>query len=131
MMIDLDHFKEINDAYGHAVGDEALQMVANIGRKILRSVDFFARYGGEEFAVALPETSLVQALKVAERLRQTLGETPITPGRNAIYITVSVGLCVAAPGSVDFDTLLRQADQALYKAKDNGRNRVEVFQRFY
>ncbi|MGB6066076.1 MAG: GGDEF domain-containing protein [Desulfomonilaceae bacterium] len=128
MMIDLDHFKEINDTYGHAVGDEVLQMVAAVGRRILRSIDFFARYGGEEFAVALPETPLEQALKVAERLRRALSETPIASQSDPIYITVSIGVTVAEPGSADFNRLLQQADGALYGAKDNGRNRVEVFQ---
>jgi len=129
MMIDLDHFKRINDTYGHAVGDEALKMVAAIGRATLRRIDMFARYGGEEFVIALPETSLEQALQVAERLRLTLNETPITTETEAkpLYMTVSIGLTVTGPGSADLNTLLKQADEALYQAKDNGRNRVEVF----
>jgi diguanylate cyclase (GGDEF)-like protein/PAS domain S-box-containing protein len=129
MMIDLDHFKRINDTYGHAVGDEALKTVAAIGRATLRRIDMFARYGGEEFVIALPETSLEQALQVAERLRLTLNETPITTETEAkpLYMTVSIGLTVTGPGSADLNTLLKQADEALYRAKDNGRNRVEVF----
>ncbi len=128
MMIDLDHFKAINDTYGHAVGDEALKMVAAIGRATLRRIDIFARYGGEEFVIALPETPLEQALQAAERLRQTLGETPINTQGKPLYMTVSIGLTVVTGrGCLDLNTLLKQADDALYKAKNNGRNRVEVF----
>ncbi|MGO9569429.1 MAG: diguanylate cyclase [Desulfomonilaceae bacterium] len=127
MMIDLDHFKRINDTYGHAVGDEALKMVAAIGRATLRRIDIFARYGGEEFVIALPETPLEQAVQVAERLRLTLAETPITAETGPLRITVSIGLTVTVTGSADLNTLLQQADEALYQAKDNGRNRVEVF----
>lgn len=133
MMIDLDHFKRINDTYGHAVGDEALKMVATIGRSILRKIDIFARYGGEEFVIALPETPLEQALQAAERLRQTLGETPIGTHGEPLHITVRIGLTVVTGrdgldlSSLDLNTLLKQADDALYKAKNNGRNRVEVF----
>jgi diguanylate cyclase (GGDEF)-like protein len=127
MMIDLDHFKRINDTYGHAVGDEALKMVAATGRATLRRIDIFARYGGEEFVIALPETPLEQAVQVAERLRQTLAETPITTETGHLHITVSIGLATNDPGSADLNTLLQQADEALYQAKDNGRNRVEVF----
>jgi diguanylate cyclase (GGDEF)-like protein len=127
MMIDLDHFKGINDTYGHAVGDEALKMVAAIGRATLRRIDIFARYGGEEFVIALPETPLEQAVQVAERLRLTLNETPITTETKPLHITVSIGLTVTGHGPSDLNTLLKQADDALYKAKDNGRNRVEVF----
>ena len=127
MMIDLDHFKGINDTYGHAVGDEALKMVAAIGRATLRRIDIFARYGGEEFVIALPETPLEQAVQVAERLRLTLNETPITTETKPLHITVSIGLTVTGHGPSDLNTLLKQADDALYKAKDNGRNRVEVY----
>ncbi len=133
MMIDLDHFKRINDTYGHAVGDRALKMVATIGRSTLRRIDIFARYGGEEFVIALPETTLEQALQAAERLRQTLGETPINTHGEPLHITVSIGLTVVTGhggldlSGLDLNTLLKQADDALYKAKNNGRNRVEVF----
>jgi len=126
-MIDLDHFKKINDTYGHAVGDKALNMVATVCRETLRRIDIFARYGGEEFVIALPETPLEQALQVAERLRRTLMETPITTETKPLYITVSIGLTVTGLESVDLNTLLKQVDEALYKAKDNGRNRVEMF----
>jgi two-component system, sensor histidine kinase LadS len=127
IMIDLDHFKKINDTYGHAVGDEALKMVAGTGHATLRRIDIFARYGGEEFVIALPETPLEQAVQVAERLRLTLAETPITTENGHLHITVSIGLTITGPGSTDLNTLIQQADEALYQAKDNGRNRVEVF----
>jgi diguanylate cyclase (GGDEF)-like protein/PAS domain S-box-containing protein len=129
MMIDLDHFKIINDTYGHAVGDEVLQMVATIGRTTLRSIDLFARYGGDEFAVALPETPLERAIQVAERLRQTFCDTPASAETESLYVTASIGITVTDQGSVDFKTLVKQADEALYEAKSNGRNCVKVFQR--
>jgi two-component system, sensor histidine kinase LadS len=129
MMMDLDHFKVINDTYGHAVGDEVLQIVATVGRTTLRSIDLFARYGGDEFAVALPETPLEQAVQVAERLRQTFQETSVTTETNSLHFTISIGLSVTDPGSVDLKTLVKQADEALYKAKGSGRNCVKVFQR--
>jgi diguanylate cyclase (GGDEF)-like protein/PAS domain S-box-containing protein len=127
MMIDLDHFKAINDTYGHAVGDEALKMVAAVGRSSLRALDIFARYGGEEFVLALPQTHMEQAIQVAERFRQTLSQTPVATQSSQLYITVSIGVAVAGPGSDGLDTLLKQADEALYKAKNNGKNRVEIF----
>jgi len=127
MMIDLDHFKAINDDYGHDVGDETLKTVAQICLSTLRKVDIFARYGGEEFAVALPETDLEHALQVAERLRRSVAEAPMTDRIPPLHITLSVGVTVAGPDSTDLSTLLKHADTALYQAKNNGRNRVEIF----
>jgi diguanylate cyclase (GGDEF)-like protein len=127
LMMDLDHFKKINDTHGHSVGDKALKLVAATCRAALREIDIFARYGGEEFVVALPETSLERAVRVAERLRQALGETSITPETTeSLHITMSIGVAVTGPGCVDLKTLLKRADEALYTAKSKGRNRVEV-----
>lgn len=128
MMIDLDHFKVINDTYGHDVGDEALKKVAEIGSTTLRKVDIFARYGGEEFAIVLPESGLEQALNVAERLRRSVEETQITANNTPVQTTISIGLTVAHPEIADLVTVLKQADEALYQAKNRGRNRVEIFQ---
>jgi len=128
LMMDLDRFKAINDAYGHDVGDEALKKVAEIGRNSLRQVDIFARYGGEEFVAVLPETGPEQAVQVAERLRQEVAETPVTGDGRPVRMTVSIGVTVAGPNPADLATLLRNADQAMYMAKQNGRNRVEVFE---
>ena len=128
LMIDLDHFKDINDAYGHDVGDETLKKVAEIGRTTLRQVDIFARFGGEEFIIALPESSEEQALHVAERLRQTVAATPIKSYDPPLHITLSLGVTVSRSDRADLPTLLKQADIALYRAKSKGRNRVEVFE---
>ncbi|MFZ5866185.1 MAG: diguanylate cyclase [Thermodesulfobacteriota bacterium] len=128
LMMDLDRFKAINDAYGHDVGDEALKKVAEIGRTSLRQVDIFARYGGEEFVAALPQTDLEQAVQVAERLRHEVAETLLTADSRPVHITLSIGVTVAGPELGNLATLLKNADQALYKAKNNGRNRVEVFE---
>jgi diguanylate cyclase (GGDEF)-like protein len=126
-MIDIDHFKAVNDRFGHDVGDEVLRKVAEIGKATLRQVDIFARYGGEEFIALLPETDLNQAIVVAERLRETvarhsvMGRDPLPP------ITLSMGITLTGPNSGKIDALLKEADTALYQAKKNGRNRVEVF----
>jgi diguanylate cyclase (GGDEF)-like protein len=125
MMIDLDHFKRINDLHGHAVGDEVLRHVVACFRKGLRANDIFGRYGGEEFVVFLPRTDLQTTLHVAERLREKLAESNLVDGQT-IQMTASFGVhsSVPDPGS-KIDGLLNTADLALYKAKANGRNRVE------
>ena len=127
LMIDIDHFKTVNDAYGHAAGDEVLREVARrIGANV-RSFDMVARYGGEEFAVVMPNTEPEAAAAVAERLRAVVSERPIkvTEPGSIIPVTISVGIGTAAPGeAVDATGLLGRADDALYAAKDGGRNRV-------
>jgi diguanylate cyclase (GGDEF)-like protein/PAS domain S-box-containing protein len=127
MMIDLDHFKVVNDTYGHEVGDQALKKVAETVWTVLRKVDIFARIGGEEFVIALPETGLEQAVHVAERIRESLAVTPLANGRPPLRITVSIGITVTGQSPPELTTLLKQADTALYNAKRKGRNRVEVF----
>lgn len=126
MMIDVDHFKAINDRHGHPAGDAVLQGVVKRGLESLRQSDFLGRFGGEEFAVILPETDLTAATEVAERLRQHIAERPMIAERASIPCTVSVGVAqlVARDGSID--DLLNRADEALYSAKNNGRNRVET-----
>jgi len=131
MMIDLDHFKPVNDQYGHATGDAVLQGVVKAALESLRQSDFIGRLGGEEFAVILPETALTAAKDVAERLRQHIAERPVvTTGegvaRAAISSTVSVGVAELAPQDQSIDDLLGRADKALYRAKNQGRNRVET-----
>jgi diguanylate cyclase (GGDEF)-like protein/PAS domain S-box-containing protein len=122
-MIDVDHFKRLNDEHGHAVGDEALRTLASAARRVLRRVDILARYGGEEFVVLFPETDLVSASRVVERLRAAVAAEPI-PG-TAARITVSAG-AVAWRAGEQLDATLRRADAALYRAKAEGRNRVVV-----
>ena len=126
MMIDVDHFKSINDKLGHAVGDAVLQGVVKRSLESLRQSDSLGRVGGEEFAVILPETSLVAATEVAERLRQHLAERPIIAEREAITCTASVGVAQLTAKDGSIDALLGRADAALYAAKKGGRNKVEM-----
>jgi diguanylate cyclase (GGDEF)-like protein/PAS domain S-box-containing protein len=125
LMIDLDHFKSVNDTYGHEVGDKVLKHVAKVGLGNLREVDIMGRIGGEEFAVLLQETSLPDALTVAERLRTTVARESITTDHGPVTITISIGVAELSGETLDLETLFKHADNALYTAKKNGRNRVE------
>jgi diguanylate cyclase (GGDEF)-like protein/PAS domain S-box-containing protein len=127
IMMDLDHFKEVNDRYGHLVGDAVLQQVAHRLQGQLRIVDMLARYGGEEFVALLPETGLEQGAVVADRLRECVAESPITAGDAKIRVTLSLGIALCDQHTVDLDSLLKCADNALYAAKEAGRNRVSVY----
>jgi len=123
LYIDIDHFKSINDRFGHHVGDEALvQMVQNCLQQ-LRPGDLFGRLGGEEFGVLLPSCNLSQARRVAERLRMAVERAPL---ENGAVFTISLGLAQLAPDSDDIERILDRADEALMRAKRSGRNRVEV-----
>ena len=126
MMIDIDHFKAINDQHGHAVGDAVLQGTVKSALESLRQSDSLGRLGGEEFAVILPETGRMAAAEVAERLRQHIAERPMIAERLAVPCTVSVGVAELAPQDGTIDDVLHRADQALYRAKKAGRNRVET-----
>lgn len=127
LMIDIDHFKNINDAHGHKVGDIVLQELANILRNTFRTVDVIGRIGGEEFAVVLPETELQQALEVAERLRMNAAEADLEQAAGLpLHFTVSVGVVALAGRDISLGNLLDLADTALYEAKQGGRNRVCV-----
>jgi diguanylate cyclase (GGDEF)-like protein len=123
-MVDIDHFKAVNDTHGHAIGDTVLRRVARIAKALLRPGDFIARVGGEEFALLLPGAGMREAVYVAERIRCSIAETPMTSGDDPIYITSSFGVAEFDPTSDTFDTALRRADAALYAAKQAGRNRV-------
>ena len=126
-MLDLDHFKAVNDTYGHEVGDRVLKKFAEICRKSLRSIDLMGRIGGEEFAIVFPETSINRALEVVERLRESVATTEIPLDNGLpIQITVSLGLASFDKSDVNIDVLLNRADQALYEAKRTGRNRTVV-----
>jgi two-component system cell cycle response regulator len=127
LMIDLDHFKEVNDTHGHATGDHVLQEIVNRITLGLRPSDLVARMGGEEFAVIMPDSDLAAALNIAERLRKRIKETPIeTPESTApIAITISIGIAVMLPETgEDTHGVFKRADAALYEAKKAGRNRV-------
>ena len=128
LIIDIDHFKEYNDRYGHARGDTALCEVAKCGEEAMRGGDLFCRYGGEEFVAILPEADEEGALRVAERGRKTVIDANIPSERApAGYVTVSIGVVTMAPDDAwSPATLFERADQALYRAKEHGRNRIEV-----
>ena len=126
LMVDLDHFKLINDTYGHAAGDDALREAANRMRETVRSYDSVGRYGGEEFLIVLPGCDRDSALTQAERIRDTLAASPFVTGQRSLAMTCSIGASSRTlPSGADADGMLREADLALYRAKDNGRNRVE------
>ncbi|RTL32067.1 MAG: diguanylate cyclase [Burkholderiales bacterium] len=126
-LLDLDHFKHINDTHGHAAGDTVLNTFADILRASLRDTDTPARVGGEEFAVLLTNTPLSEALIALERIRHTLDETPIQVGERTIYATVSIGAVQWNANHLDVDGMLAHADAALYAAKRHGRNRVQLY----
>lgn len=126
IIIDIDHFKTTNDTYGHAIGDGALRAVAQICQKTIRNVDILARVGGEEFAVLLPETGLEQAWLAAERLRLNVARAVLRSKAGEIRLTVSLGVGAVDDETKDFEDLLRSVDSALYAAKRNGRDRVEM-----
>jgi len=126
LLIDLDHFKSINDRFGHAIGDKILQMFAETTSAKLRPRDLIGRLGGEEFAVVLYDVSREGALATAERIRSTFADAADMIDNCPVHSTVSVGVVIVQDASVDVTLLLSQADQALYYAKARGRNRVEV-----
>jgi diguanylate cyclase (GGDEF)-like protein/PAS domain S-box-containing protein len=126
LMVDVDNFKLVNDTYGHDIGDEALIVLAEIGKKILRKVDVFGRIGGEEFAALLPDTDLNGAVIVAERLRLAIEDSCLQTDKGTINFSISVGVAQATECLNNMGELLKATDGALYRAKENGRNRVEV-----
>ncbi len=126
MLLDLDNFKGINDRFGHAIGDRVLQMFAEVGSGCMRRYDIFGRLGGEEFAALLVDTSRERALAVAEQIRSSFVEvTGVVEGK-PVVATVSIGVVISYDAVLDLSALLAQADHALYRAKDNGRNRIEI-----
>lgn len=126
LMIDADHFKRINDTFQHAGGDAVLQALTQTLKREVRGGDLVGRLGGEEFAVLLPRTGLAAAEQTAERVRLAISAMRVEREGATIPVTVSIGLTVLAQGDAGIDALLARADQALYSAKRNGRNRVEV-----
>jgi diguanylate cyclase (GGDEF)-like protein len=126
VVFDLDHFKRVNDTFGHAVGDLVLQRFGATARMVLRSNDIFGRIGGEEFAAALPDTDSEAAVAVAERIRLAFAETSQIVAGFPIGATVSGGVATARSGGASLYELPESADQALYRAKAGGRNRTEL-----
>ena len=125
VMLDIDHFKRINDTYGHLCGDEILKGLATLIKSCLRSMDVVARYGGEEFAILLPETNGPEAVQTAERIRRAVEETAFMGTEQGLKITVSQGVATyPSPDVHDRFDIIAKADEALYEAKESGRNRV-------
>jgi diguanylate cyclase (GGDEF)-like protein/PAS domain S-box-containing protein len=129
LMLDIDNFKQVNDTYGHQIGDLVLQQFGKLFHGLLREVDIVGRYGGEEFAVALPQTDLVQAFEVSERIRRVIeqNEIPLKHGL-PLKISVSIGVSAFKNAAENIDALLGRADQALYDAKHLGRNQVRIYE---
>jgi diguanylate cyclase (GGDEF)-like protein len=126
LLIDLDHFKSINDRFGHALGDRVLEVFTDAARQSIRSTDLIGRLGGEEFAAVLRDTSRDKAVAVAERIRESFAQCAQEVGGRPVCASVSIGLVHCQEAVLDVPELLAQADQALYFAKERGRNRVEV-----
>ena len=124
LMLDIDHFKSVNDRYGHAVGDEAITSVAFACQRGKRNSDIAGRLGGEEFAILLPETDAEQARVVAERIRESIAAQFLSVHKVRFNVTISVGIACASLSMSGIDALMRAADEALYQAKEAGRNRV-------
>jgi diguanylate cyclase (GGDEF)-like protein len=126
VLIDIDHFKRVNDTHGHPVGDVALKGIARIIGEMARSVDFVARYGGEEFAVGMYGSDHKGAEQMAERIRKTVEQSTIASGKTTFKLTVSIGVASFIKGYKKED-LIAKADEALYEAKRTGRNRVHLY----
>ncbi|MCG8670874.1 MAG: GGDEF domain-containing protein [Pseudomonadales bacterium] len=127
IMIDLDHFKKLNDEHGHKMGDKALEVAAQVLQSALRNTDYLGRYGGEEFAAILPNCNVGAAREVAERCRQAIESTIVTYNGVEINLTTSVGVTtVIKSANVSADTIIERADKALYRSKGEGRNKVSI-----
>lgn len=128
LMFDVDHFKNINDSYGHDVGDRVLQLIAEVTRKEMRHSDVLARFGGEEFIALLEDTQLQDSLVIAERIRCAIQKQYIyVESNHAIRFTISIGVAELESHTQTLEDLIKQADIALYQAKKSGRNRIEVY----
>ncbi len=125
VMVDIDHFKRVNDTHGHEVGDEALKHVSDVLTSTVREEDVVGRYGGEEFCIVLPQTCLEAGIHLAERIRHQIECSPLLLPGAQLLMTISSGVSAYLPGDrIDVNDLVRRADEALYRAKDEGRNRV-------
>jgi diguanylate cyclase (GGDEF)-like protein len=124
LMLDIDHFKQLNDNYGHQVGDDVLQRVSSLFRSTVRDCDYVARYGGEEFLVMLPETTMDKSAQAGERIRSAVEKERFTAEGKEIKVTISIGVSCYPHHGTSEETLIQSADAALYEAKRSGRNRV-------
>jgi two-component system, cell cycle response regulator len=124
LLCDVDHFKKVNDTYGHPIGDEVLRRVARVLQEVPRKIDIPARYGGEEFAVLLDNVDVAQAKQVAERIRIEISRVVVESEKGPLSVTESIGIAAFPDDGKDRATLIERADLALYHAKHTGRNRV-------
>jgi diguanylate cyclase (GGDEF)-like protein len=126
LMLDLDRFKDLNDTYGHSLGDRALRSVGTVLMSFMGARDFTARMGGEEFAVLLPGRDLQSAATIAEQMRATIGALRVDASQQSATVTVSIGVSELRAGESGWTEMLCRADDALYRAKREGRNRVAI-----
>jgi diguanylate cyclase (GGDEF)-like protein len=126
IMLDLDHFKIINDTHGHAAGDVCLHEFAKRCKSCIREIDYIGRYGGEELIILLPDAHMKASMNIAERLRIAISKSPILVDNKRINITASLGVACKDENTNSLEMLIARADQAMYIAKHNGRNRVAV-----
>ena len=125
-LIDIDHFKQVNDQHGHAAGDQVLRHLTHLSRELLRDADLLARIGGEEFAILMPSTNVHGARKLADRLRQMIAEQEVDLGGQRLRVQFSAGVTQLRDEDQSIEDCLRRADEAMYRAKQAGRNRVET-----
>ena len=129
MMVDLDHFKDVNDSYGHEFGDKILRSVSKRMLSVLRDNDLLGRYGGDEFCLCLPNTGKADCIAFCERLHKDVATLSVSSGSTSRPVSISIGITIIQPGQETTLTKnLSQADQALYRAKRNGRNRTECIE---
>lgn len=128
VLLDCDHFKKINDQYGHLFGDEVLKHICKLCQQEIRAVDCLARFGGEEFVIILPECDLDGGIELAKRIQHALNEKPLAFENDNVLVTLSVGICALDNEFNSFEELMNCADHAMYQAKKNGRNRIEICQ---
>jgi diguanylate cyclase (GGDEF)-like protein len=128
ILLDCDFFKSINDEYGHQIGDEVLKHICKICNQEIRDIDFLARYGGEEFIIILPDCDLNGGFETAKRIQRSLAKEPLNIGNKEIKVTLSIGLSMLNGKHDNFEQLINDADKAMYLAKSNGRNRIEVIE---
>ena len=126
MIIDIDHFKQFNDQYGHQVGDQVLRAVSQMLRENLREVDILGRYGGEEFSVLLPLTNLEAAVLAAKRLHKHVAEVPVPTDAGPLSVKFSIGVSAITDKDDNLQALINRADKAMYEAKNSGRNKLAV-----
>jgi diguanylate cyclase (GGDEF)-like protein len=125
-MFDVDLFKQINDSYGHSIGDQVLVAIVERCCRVILHVDVFGRYGGDEFVILLPETDRHMATEIAERIRTSISDSAVMTDVGPIFVSISIGITEATPDILDIGLLLNKADQALYKSKQAGRNTITV-----